>query len=407
MRRGKMGVLFIIPTMTRMRILALSVLLALGLPSASAENLCDDGCRRMLDAAHALEVQGKYQEALEQYRAAQKAEPLASLPFASEAGLILQLSERVKPEQTQAWRDAARAKANQALRLWADDPVALETLRRLDDDGPSPLHQPTPDAARLYAEAEAEFAQQHFAQALPKYQAAAQADPKYSVALVGAGDCYFRQKDWAQAAALFRRAAEVEPDNSQAWRFLSDALLVQGKRADAEAALLSAIAADPSQRPNWGKLASLRARDGHPFKQLALRRGVRVAQRADGKYTINLDSPSEHDAKTPDLALRMALAAREVNLRTEDKDKLKSPYEIELESWRTALKVVDEAAAKTGQDLSEPALLQIRTLARDGQLEPAILILMFRQSYRPALAAWESAHPDGIKAFIDRYGLAP
>jgi hypothetical protein len=46
-------------------------------------------------------------------------------------------------------------------------------------------------------------------------------------------------------------------------------------------------------------------------------------------------------------------------------------------------------------------------MARDGQLEPAILILMFRQSYRPALEAWGAAHPRGVKEFIDRYGLRP
>lgn len=394
--------------MTPIPSFALPVLLALTVPAASAQDLCATACRATLGDAHVLESQGKYQEALDKYRALQKAEPLASLPVSSEAALILQLSTHVKPELTPAWRDAARAKASAALKLWAGDPIAQETLRLLDDDGPMPLHLPNAQASTLYAEAEAQFAQQHYAEALAKYQAAAQADPQYSNAWAGAADCYFQQKDWAHAEALFRRAIEIEPLNSQAWRFLSDTLVIQGKRDAGEAALFSAIAADPSQRPNWGKLASLRAHEGKPpLKPLALRRGVRVSQGADGKYTIKLDSPEEHQTETPDLALRMALAAREIDLRTADKDKRQSPYEIELESWRTALKVVDEAAAKTGRDLSEPALLQIRAMARDGQLEPAILILMFRQSYRPALQAWEAAHPDGVKVFVERYKLGP
>jgi hypothetical protein len=99
------------------------------------------------------------------------------------------------------------------------------------------------------------------------------------------------------------------------------------------------------------------------------------------------------------------LGAVEVNTRT--KNKAASAYEIELTAWREAMNVADELKANTGKDLSDPALRQIQAMARDGQLEPAILILMFRQSYRPALDAWVAAHPRGVKEFIDRYGLRP
>jgi hypothetical protein len=99
------------------------------------------------------------------------------------------------------------------------------------------------------------------------------------------------------------------------------------------------------------------------------------------------------------------LGANEANMRKANKGA--APYEIELEGWRTAMKVADELKANTGKDLSDPALRQMQALARDGQLEPAILILMFRQAYRPALDAWVATHPGGIKEFIDRYGLRP
>jgi hypothetical protein len=99
------------------------------------------------------------------------------------------------------------------------------------------------------------------------------------------------------------------------------------------------------------------------------------------------------------------LGIGEVNMRQANKSA--TPYEIELEAWRGAMKVADELKASTGKGLSDPALLQIQALARDGQLEPAILLLMFRQSYRPALDAWLAAHPRGAREFIDRYGLSP
>jgi tetratricopeptide (TPR) repeat protein len=395
--------------MKPIRIFGLSLLLALAAPAAFAQNLCGAPCRQMLDKGLVLEAQDKYQEALDTYRAAQKAEPLASSPFAMEAGLLFNLSTRVKPELSREWRDGARAQAERALKLWSDDPVAQEVLRRLDDDAPEPLHVPNAQAERLYAEAETQFGQQHYEQALQKYRAATQADPQFSIAWVDAGDCYFRQKDWTHAEALFRRATEIEPRNSRAWRYLADALIQQDKRDAAEAALLSAIAADPSQRPNWSKLAAMREADGQPLQSLALRRGVQVAPGADGKYAVGISDLDNSDLDNPDFGVRLMLGAVEARLRNEDKaaGTSRSAYAIELKAWREALGMVDEVSAKSGSPLSDPAFVRMRALAREGQLEPAILLLTFRHAYRPDLEAWLAAHPGGVKAFVDRVRLQP
>ena len=258
------------------------------------------------------------------------------------------------------------------------------------------------------AEGEVAFQREDFAAALPKYEATMRADPAYSSAVVAAGNTYYVRRDWARAEALFRKATEIEPHNSQAWRFLSDALLYQGQRPAAEAALYKAIEADPSQRPNWDKLARYRAGAGLPLKTLGLRRGVRVVPDADGKLGLSLD-PQHDSEQTPDHAFRIALGMSEVKLRNDDKagGKARSAFEIELAAWQLALKIADEAEANSGEGISNPALLQVRALARDGQLEPAILLLMFRQAYRPALVAWTAANPGAVKNFIDRYGVKP
>jgi tetratricopeptide (TPR) repeat protein len=322
-----------------------------------------------------------------------------------EGALVLRLSDQVTAEKAATWRNAARSLSNRALALAPNDPIAHETLRQLDDDGPSPLHVPNQEAAALMHEAEAQFAQRRYPEALAKYEAAMKADPNYSFAWVGAADSYFMQKDWVRAESLFRRAVEIEPHNSQAWRFLADTLFIQGKFDAAEAALLSAIVADPSQQPNWIKLASVRQQQGLPLKQLGLKRGARVVAKEDGTYIVNMDAPPDNKADTPDFGVRLMLGGIEANMRQAKKGQ--TPYEIELEAWRGALQVADELKANTGKELSDPALRQIQALAREGQLEPAILILMFRQSYRPALDAWVAAHPGGVKIFIDRFGLRP
>jgi tetratricopeptide (TPR) repeat protein len=366
---------------------------------------CGESCQRLIHDGQALAAQGKFKEAVDTYRAAQKAEPQASLPISMEAMLAQRLSSQVPPDRAAVWRDAARTLAMRALALEVDDPIARETLRLLDDGGASYLHVANREAAALMAEGESQFGQHRYPQALEKYEAAMKADPQYSGAWVGAGDCYFMQKDWGRAETLFRRATEIEVHNSQAWRYLADTLFNQGKFDAAESALLSAIAADPSQYPNWIKLATAPTRKGMPLKALALERGVRVIAEDDGTYTVKIDEPADKKTDTPDFAVRLMLGASEANMRKTNKGA--TPYEIELEAWRGAMKVADELKANTGKDLRDPALRQIQALARDGQLEPAILILMFRQSYRPALDAWLAAHPGGVRGFIDRYGLRP
>lgn len=391
--------------MKSLRALSLSVLL-LASASASAAFNCNDACKRMVGEANVLASQGKYQEALARYKAAEQAEPTASVPLSSAAALMLHLSDRVKPEQRKGLRDGARALARRALALAPDDPVAPEVLRMLDADAPAPLRAPNAAASALLGGAQAHFSRRDLAAALLKYEAAMQADPAYSGAWIGAGDCYFLQQDYARAEPLFRRATEIEPRNSQAWRFLADAQMRLGKLREMEDSLLSAIAADPAQRPNWNRLADVRAAAGMPLTPLALRRGVRVLQGSDGKYTVEVDE-ADRKGGTPDAAIRLALAIGEVNARTQDTSKAKSNYEIELGAWRMALKVADEVKAGGAPGMSDPALLRMQAFEKDGQLEPAILLLLYRESFRPALEAWIAANPGGVKAFVDRHGVRP
>lgn len=396
--------------MTSLRVLTLAAFFAVvhvaAAPSAHADIGCGQPCRGLVLEAQALEGSARYQEALTKYKAAEQADPTASIPLSLAAGLVLKLSTVAPQDKAPQLRDMARALAERAMLLATDDPVAQEVLRMLDDPAPPPLHQPNARAAKLMAEGEAAFARQDIKVALSKYEATMLADPQYSSAWVAAGNCRYAQRDWKGAEALFRQATLIEPHNAQAWRYLSDSLFYQDKRGAAEAMLYKAIEADPSQRPNWSKLARYRAGAGLPLKALGLRRGVRVAENADGKYVISLDSQTEAE-KTPDHAFRLALGMTEVALRTQDKDKRKSAFEIELEAWRLALKIADEAEANSGAGILDPGLLQVRALAREGQLEPAILLLMFRQAYRPALQAWMAANPGGVKYFIDRYGVMP
>jgi tetratricopeptide (TPR) repeat protein len=391
-----------------MRNILLAAALALALPLAHADfdPACSGACASLLGEGFAFKAQGKFPDALAKFKAAAEAAPAASAPLAAEAALFLDVSKSAKPADAVTLRTQAEVLARGALKRKADDPLALEVLRELADATPSPLHVPNAAASKRINEAEVLFAQRQYPAALAKYQEAMQLDPEFSGAWVGAGDCWYMQHDWAQAVPLFRRATEIEPRNSQAWRFLADALAGQGKLAQAEGALLSGITADPSQLPNWNKLAGLRGVIGKPLKPLRLQRaGVHIG--ADGKTEIRLDEKLQKTATPFDSAVRIALAVGEVNARTTKTAPKASAFEIEMDAWKMALQSADEMGAKDGEKPTDAALLAMQGLARDGQLEPAIFVLLYKEAYRPDYERWLAAHPDGVKAFIDRYGLRP
>jgi tetratricopeptide (TPR) repeat protein len=393
--------------MMRKILLAAALALALPLAHGQTDPACGGACASLVGEGGALAAQGKLADALAKFKAAAEAAPKASAPLSAVAHVYLMAADTATPEQVDMLRKQADAFARAALSLSPADPLALEVLRTVSDATPAPLHRPNAAAAKTSSEAEALFYRRQFGAALEKYEETMRLDPQFSSAWVGAGDCWYAQRDWARAEPLFRRATEIEPRNGQAWRFLSDALGQQGKLVDADRALLSGIAADPSQLPSWNKLTSLRKLAGHPLKALGLRRGASVAIGADGKATISIDEGLQKASTPFDSAMRLALAASEANARTASAVAKPSAFEIELGAWTMAMQVAAEMGAKDGDKPADPALLAMQGLARDGQLEPAIFVLLYKESYRPEYERWLAAHPDGVKAFIDRYGLRP
>ena len=389
-----------------MRFATLAFAVALATPPAWSASPCIDACKALVDEGNVLFTQGQPQKGLEKYKAAMATSPEASLPLLMASSMLLDLSWRADAAQAVKLQDMAGTLARQALRLAPDDAMAQDLLRQLRDGQDIPLHKPTAAADQAMRQAETLFVQHRFDDARKQYEAASALDPLWSKALVGAGDCYYMQQDWQHAEAQFRRATEIEARNDQAWRFLSDSLAKQGKNGAAEQALYGALAANPAERNTWSKLASLRAHVQLPLKSLHLQRGSRVTVGADGKYTVGLEAHGLQGS-TPDTAFALTLAMAEIKIRTDDVKGTKPAYQVELESWRTALHIADETAASSGKGLADPALLQMQALAKEGQLEPALLILTYRPRYRAAFDAWLAAHPDGVKTFIDRYGLQP
>lgn len=382
-------------------------------PAASAQMSINDAAAALVKEGDLALARRKPVDALRAYNAAMKADPASSLPPSMVANaLLVQAGAQSDAAQQATLRSQSEHFARLALGLEPRNPVALEVMRMLGDHTPVTLHEPTPEAAALKAEGEVLFVDGKYDEAREKYLGAAQADPLFSTAWILAGDCYFAQKKWSEAEALFRKGVTVEPFNSQGWRFLSDALAWQGKRAAAEEALFGGIAAQPSQSPNWGKLAHMREKAGTPLTPFGLfRKASARIDPATGEKTLMLD-PSLRDPearKKPDGAVWMMAGLSEANILVKDRENkaTTAPFAIELAAWRDALKVADELAANGGGTITDPGLVALQQLARADQLEAGLLILRYKESYRPEFEAWKKEHPNGIRKFVDTWGLQP
>lgn len=388
------------------KIVALALALACTVCSAQGMGPINAEAEALVQQGHLLQTQGKLKEAFEKFSAAAQADPTASVPLSSIAALLFRISQQMQGGDAAKLRQQSEGLAQQALQKHANDPVALEVLRELNDDKPLPLHEPTPEAAAALHEGELLFNQNKLDEALAHYERAAALDPQYSLAWIYAGDCYYFQKKYAEAEQRFRKGVELEPLNSQGWRFLADALAAQDKPGPAEGALMSGIAAQPSQMPNWVKLNQLRTLSGFPLTPLNLVRKAKGTLDPATKtlnLTIDPSLKSLDPARQPDAGFWMAFAAHQA---LEGKAGT-PPFASEVAAWRKALTVADELSAKGGGELQDPALKTLHMLAKADQLEPALLLLQYKESWRAEFEAWKTAHPEGVRKFIDGYQLRP
>jgi tetratricopeptide (TPR) repeat protein len=359
----------------------------------------------LVDAAAQLRAQGKIKASIEALLKAAKADPTSSLPLSMLASTLTDVAANASGDARTRLSAQATAAAREALSRNPTDPVAQELLRSsLDEDAPDPLHRPSPAAGDAMAEGESLFQQKRYSEALVKYEAAAGLDPLYSLAWVFAGDCFYAQRQWPEAEQRFRKAAQLEPLNGQAWRYLSDALFEQGKHREAEQALFSAIAAHPSQLPNWEKLSMHMGASGLALKRFVFVRKAAIRVDKAGKPTIELQQDFGGDGADGVFWTSYGMGLAQAKLA----DPHMSAYALELAGLRTALQIDRELVASKGErQFADPALTALRKLDAEGQLAAALLLLMYRESYRAELEQWKRAHPEGVHAFVATYGLRP
>lgn len=352
----------------------------------------------------ALVAQGQYQQALEKFNEAEKADPLSSEPYSGRASAFFSASKITKSDNVEKYRQQAANLAQVALKRNPSDVIALEVLRQLSELDVDHYH-PKENVIALVAEGEIFFGKREYKEALAKYEEAMKADPKYVEPIIFAGDCYFAQGKMPEATKYFQRATQVDPLAKQAWRFLADALVRQGQVNEAREALYGAIAALPTYLPAWENLNSLTQPNG--LKRIIVK--PKAAYEIDSKTkapTIKIsDSELSKNEASSDLALWLAYAV--AHAPDNDQHEQKSVFQVELSAWEKTFVVLGEFEGKDANLLVDPVIKQLQSFQKVGDLKPAIFLLTFKEAYRADFETWKKDHPTGIRDFIAKYSVRP
>lgn len=385
--------------MKRLAAIVLAAAVATAAPAAMADIRGNAETQQLVSEGLVLASKGQLKDASEKFEKARLASPEASSPLSAFAFMLFHIAKGDKSPAAQKQLELAEMWARKALELAADDPLANEVLRGLENQATAPVIQPPAAVAALYYEAETLFQHGKYEEARVKYREVQRGAPQFAPAFVMEGDTYYMQRNWAAAEVLFLKGAEMTPANSQAWRFLADTRAQIGDKPGVLLALANAIAARPGDQGSWERLNKVMSSEGKALTHLRLERKAKAMRDPEtGKYTIQLASEFKDASETPDRATWLAYALAQAATLSDGKPE--TDFARELRSWNVALEV-------SGKDPLSPDLLRLRDLRQAGQLDAAILLLMYKDAYAPELEAWKAANPDGITKFIERYKLMP
>lgn len=373
--------------------------------------------KALLHDGNVLWSQQKINDAFEKFRLAGEADPKASGPWSNAAALYYFASNHTDAKYVEEYREMARSYAIKALKLNDADPLAQETLRELTAPSSNKPLEFSSIAINLFNEGENFFQRSDFRAALGKYEQAFAQAPNFAKAVLYAGDCYFQLGEFKEAEIRYNKALDLDPQNYQAWRFLAHAHLKLGHPPEViKFSLLKAIEIQPNYFPAWDWYAALSEEDGMKLRPLNTRRLANVTVTKNGaekSYAVEFDPTIANNQSDSDSAtwthygIVKALLLNSESLPLADQVRFNtepnmSMFKRELLTWKEVFN-----AERRNVTLQNPLLSLLRQSVIDGEIEAAIFIFFFDETFRPDFEEWKKTHPMGIRNFVEKYRLRP
>jgi tetratricopeptide (TPR) repeat protein len=277
-------------------------------------------------------------------------------------------------------------------------------------------------AQQLMQASEPAFGRGDFAGALRAYLAAANADPKFYMAALFAGDTYYRMKDYANAGIWFAKAIAIDPDRETAYRYWGDALMQAGDAAGAKVMFEQALVAEP-----YSKSAFTGIRQWSILNHVTL-----VSPQVARPGFLNWNGKPEEDLSVETGNGHSSWAVYKQTRQTHGQNVIFNQWVMggsmpagptfafvptgyvhtlseEMGAITAMLADIKKklASGALTQEKLEPGIKNLLALEKDNMLDPFILLSFNDAGIRHGYPEYRAAHRDRVASYIDRYLIGP
>ncbi len=256
-----------------------------------------------------------------------------------------------------------------------------------------------PEANKFMDQAENNFAQSKYDEALGLYQKALALDPNIYEAALYSGDVYVKRQDWANAEIWYQKAIAINPNRETAYRYSATPLMKQEKYDQARDRYIEAFITEPygelSPRGilQWAEATS--AKLGHPKVDIP-----EIKYDANGKATTVMNENSLNEGSKAWLAYSLTRENwhKEKFAKTfPTEKKYRHTLQEEAEAIRSTLKSAKE------QKLSHPQFEILQKLNEDGLLEAFILMAQADNGIAEDHEAYLKSNRDKLRKYVLNY----
>ncbi len=160
--------------------------------------------------------------------------------------------------------------------------------------------------------------------------------------------------------------------------------------------------------PIWYEAVS--EHEGLKLKRVDVKRYAKVIEEKKAKetsYQIEMSDSLKAASAQEESAVWLYYSVAKVNNLKENKVPAgaasnSNAFQIERDAWR---KVFSDPEFKPS--LQNPLLLALQKAHSDNQLDAAIFVFFFEDSFRSEFEEWKKKHPLALQKFVERYALRP
>lgn len=358
--------------------------------------------------AAALVQQGNFVDALPLLERISISEPdNAENMFFLGAALLAKTRVATNKEEIKELFIRSRQVLIKAKQLGYPEPKLDAIIQSIPEDGVVPNYTKNLEVEKLMQEAESFFAQGKMDEALKKYQAALQLDPKLYYAALYSGDVYVQKSDFNNAEIWYQKAIQIDPLRETAYRYSATPLMKQKKYDQARDRYVEAYITEPYNNYTAGGLNQWAQITGAKLAHPAIEIPTKFSADEKGNTNITLDANTLLNSKKDDgssawlmYGVTRANWQKEFVKKFPNEKGYRHSLAEELDALQSVVRMT--SADKKAKNLTA-SLAKLKELNEKGLLEAYILLARADEGIAQDYAEYLKTNRDKLRRYVVEY----